>query len=62
MKNEREIYDKTELMQHRRIHLSDGRYLIFYTFDPSLSIDSSNADQTPRPQPENKEAEEKKNV
>lgn len=57
MKNEQEIYDQKDLMQHRRINLSDGRYLIFYTFDSSLN----NAAEKPTDQPENKGAE-KKNV
>lgn len=57
MMNEQEIYDQKDLMQHRRIPLRDGRYLIFYTFDSS----PDNAAETPTDQPENEETE-KKNV
>jgi hypothetical protein len=35
MKNERE--NSGSLMKYRRIILKDGRYMIFYTFDESLS-------------------------
>ena len=57
MKNESE---KDNLMQHRRIILKDGRYMIFYTFDESLSNASETVEKPePNPQPE---ATEEKNV
>jgi hypothetical protein len=49
-----------DLMQHRRVILPDGRYLIFYTFDESLSNNSANERKSgPKPQ---LEATEEKNV
>ncbi len=57
MKNESK---KSDLMQHRRIVLNDGRYMIFYTFDESLSNVSATGEKPElNPQPE---ATEEKNV
>jgi hypothetical protein len=57
MKNESENSDN--LMRHRRIALSDGRYMIFYTFDESLNASASEKNPEPKP---NIEASEEKNV
>ena len=58
MKNENE--NSANLIQRRRIILEDGRYMIFYTFDASLSNASASGKKTePDPQPE---ATEEKNV
>ena len=54
MKNESE--NSNDLIQHRRITLNDGRYMIFYTFDESLSVESED-EKTPEPK-----ASEEKNV
>jgi len=37
MKSVEENIPNANLMQRRRITLADGRYLIFYTFDESLT-------------------------
>jgi hypothetical protein len=58
MKNETENSDS--LMQHRRIILKDGRYMIFYTFDESLSGKPA-SEKKPEPNPQT-EATEEKNV
>jgi hypothetical protein len=58
MKNEGENSDN--LMQHRRIILQDGRYMIFYTFDESLS-NASASEKKREPEPQ-AEATEEKNV
>jgi predicted lipoprotein with Yx(FWY)xxD motif len=58
MKNESENSD--DLMKHRRIILKDGRYMIFYTFDESLSNKSA-SEEKPEPAPK-LEATEEKNV
>ena len=46
MENERENFNAGFAMQHRRIILSDGRYLIFYTFAAEnrrkTSVENSN--------------------
>lgn len=52
--------EKADLMHHRRISMSDGRYMIFYTFDESLSAASAD-EKKPEPKPE-AEATEEKNV
>ncbi|HEY0429525.1 MAG TPA: hypothetical protein VGC76_17225 [Pyrinomonadaceae bacterium] len=58
MKNESENPDN--LMRHRRIILNDGRYMIFYTFDESLS-DEAASEEKPAPRLQT-EAIEEKNV
>lgn len=47
-------------MRHRRIILNDGRYMIFYTFDESLS-DEAASEEKPAPRLQT-EAIEEKNV
>jgi hypothetical protein len=49
----------SDLMQCREITLNDGRYMIFYTFDKSLSNSSAKGDIKPEPRPEPEAAEEK---
>ena len=45
------------LMRHRKITLKDGRYMIFYTFADTLSIEQPRSEPQPDP-----EMPEKKNV
>ncbi len=51
--------DRESKLQHRRITLSDGRYLIFYTFgetQPALAYPDTTAERLEStPQPETKE-------
>lgn len=51
----------SHLIQARKIYLADGRYMIFYTFDESLSNSTANADVKPNPKTRS-EATEEKNV
>jgi hypothetical protein len=57
MKDESE--NSSNLMKYRRIALKDGRYMIFYTFDESLSNISNSAEKESEPR---SEATEEKNV
>jgi hypothetical protein len=54
--------DNSNLMHHREITLKDGRYMIFYTFDESLS-NAFTAKEKQRSEPlPTPEATEEKNV
>jgi hypothetical protein len=59
MKNESENIG--DLMKYRSITLKDGRYMIFYTFDKSLSKMPDSAEKKPEPKPR-LEATKEKNV
>jgi hypothetical protein len=59
MKNEVVNSEDADLMQIRKITLADGRYMIFYEFDESLSNSSLETDKKPKSQ---LEATEEKNV
>ena len=55
-----ESENSKDLMQHRQITLNDGRYMIFYTLNESLSPETKGAEK-PEPKLET-EATEEKNV
>ncbi len=59
MKNKSVDSDDSPLMQIRTIALADGRCMIFYDFDESLSNSSSETDKKSKPR---RETVEEKNV
>ena len=61
MKNEIVNSDDSSLMQSRKITLADGRYMIFYSFDETLSNASADTEKNRDPKPR-LEATEERNV
>jgi hypothetical protein len=59
MKKEVVNSENTDSMRCRKITLADGRYLIFYEFDESLSSSSVKPDKKSKPR---RETVEEKNV
>lgn len=59
MKNESVNSDVFPSMNDRKITLADGRYMIFYAFDESLSGASAKTEKPAAPKPRLEAAEEK---
>ena len=61
MMNKNAYLEKADLMRFREITLADGRYMIFYSFDETLSAASADTEKKTDPNPQ-LEATEERNV